>query len=168
MKIKLTKMQLRKLIIDGITTEELHQKYDYSDITNMGYMFHNCSKLKTIPLLDTSKVTMMSYMFGNCESLETVPLLDTSKVTMMNGMFKGCTIIKSIPLFDTSKVMDMDFMFYRCYELKSCHNLNIPNLYKRMFAGCKKLEINPHIFPIYDWEDTENEFLKEKYPELFI
>ena len=58
-KIEITKYQLRDLILEGISTEELNSKYDYSSISDMTYMFADCKSLKTIPLLDTSNVINM-------------------------------------------------------------------------------------------------------------
>lgn len=42
---------------------------------------------------NTSKVTQMDWMFENCSSLETLNLSGwvTSNVTEMDGMFEGCT-----------------------------------------------------------------------------
>ena len=46
----------------------------------MGYMFNECTSLKTLPdisKLDTSSVTNMGYMFNECASLTSLP--DISK-----------------------------------------------------------------------------------------
>jgi len=40
-KIKINKSELRDLILDGITTEELNNKYDYSDVTDTNCMVMN-------------------------------------------------------------------------------------------------------------------------------
>ena len=60
-----------KIIIDLIV---------YKEITNMSYIFNNCSSL--LSLTDISKwninnVTEMSYMFSDCSSLSSLP--DISK-----------------------------------------------------------------------------------------
>ena len=96
-----------------------------SDVTNMSYMFSNCSNLTSVPLFDTSKVTNMSYMFYGCLSLTSVPLFDTSKVTDMSSMFFNCSSLTSVPLFDTSKVTNMRFMFYGCSSLETISMINI-------------------------------------------
>jgi surface protein len=89
-----------------ITREELRDKIlnnedisgiDYSNITDMSYMFNNCISLVGIPLLDTSKVTDMSDMFFGCSELKEVPKFDTSKVIIMVGMFRDCSSLKHIP-----------------------------------------------------------------------
>ena len=43
-----------------ITTLE---NLDITGLTNLGWMFANCSHLTTIPKIDTSDVTTMSFMF---------------------------------------------------------------------------------------------------------
>ena len=46
----------------------------------MGYMFNECTSLKTLPDIlkwDTSSVTNMGYMFNECASLTSLP--DISK-----------------------------------------------------------------------------------------
>ena len=80
-------------------------------------MFYNCSKLTTIPQIDTSSVTTMSNMFYQCTSLTTIPQLDTSKVTNMNHMFYFCTSLTTIPQLDTRKVKDFGVIFQSCFKL---------------------------------------------------
>ena len=91
--MKITKEELRDLILNGKDISNI----DYSHITDMSFMFYDCSELTSIPLLNTSNVTNMSYMFYNCNELTTIPLLDTSKVTNMSYMFDGCSKLTSIP-----------------------------------------------------------------------
>ena len=75
-------------IVDYIT--EISAQLDTSSVTDMQYMFDECTNLATIPLLNTSSVTNMSYMLQDCENLTTIPLLNTSSVTSMSYMFRGC------------------------------------------------------------------------------
>ena len=89
---------------------------DTSSVTDMSYMFYNCSKLTTIPQLDTSNVTNMAYMFYNCSKLTTIPQLDTSNVTDMYRMFSECRNLTTIQL-DTSNVTNMSEIFYFCSSL---------------------------------------------------
>lgn len=81
---------------------------------------YNCTSID-LTLLDTSNVTDMSYMFYNCSSLTSLDLgnLDTSNVTNMLAMFYSCTTITTIDLssFDTSNVEYMGDMFCNCDEL---------------------------------------------------
>ncbi len=84
---KVTKEQLRDMILNGEDIDAV----DYSNVTDMSFMFIGCSSLEKIPHLDTSKVTNMRYMFDGCSSLEEIPHMDTSKVTDMSYMFNECS-----------------------------------------------------------------------------
>lgn len=80
----------------GTSVDDLIQPNDTGNVTNMGYMFSDCSKLTTIPQLNTSNVNNMNYMFSGCSKLTTVPALDVSNVTDMYYAFSGCSHLKSI------------------------------------------------------------------------
>lgn len=59
--------------------------------------FRDQSDLLTVSLLDTRNVTNMDYMFANCSKLNTaidMALWDLSKVTSASHTFDGCTSIK--------------------------------------------------------------------------
>ena len=101
------------------------QPSDSANVTNMYYMFYDCSELTTIPQLDTSNVTNMSYMFSYCSKLTTIPQLDTSNVTNMSNMFIGCYKLTTIPQLDTSNVTNMGYMFISCSKLEAIHMTNI-------------------------------------------
>ena len=127
---------------EGTSVDNLIKYDDTSNVTNMSYMFYECTNLTTIPLLDTSKVTDMSYMFRDCPSLTTIPALDTSKVTDMGYMFRNCRNLTTIPLLDTSKVYNMTYMFRGCRSLTTIPQLdtsNVTNMYN-MFYDCTNIE----------------------------
>ena len=67
---------------------------------------------------DTSSVTNMEYMFSDCSGLTSLdlPNFNTSSVTDMGGMFSDCSGLTSLDLsnFNTSSVTSMGFMFYNC------------------------------------------------------
>ena len=96
---------------------EIPSYYDFSNVTNMRYMFNSCSYLTSVPLFDTSKVTDMNSMFNGCSNLTSVPLFDTSKVTDMYYMFIGCTKLTTVPEFNTSKCLTFSGMFAGCSSL---------------------------------------------------
>ena len=68
---------------------------DTSNITDMNYMFSNCSNLTSLDLssFNTSNVRNMSYMFSNCSNLTSLDLssFNTSNVTDMSSMFNSCS-----------------------------------------------------------------------------
>ena len=104
--------------------------FDTSKVTDMEFMFYNCSHLTALDLssFDTSKVTDMHAMFNYCSRLTALDLssFDTSKVTDMHAMFNYCSRLTALDLssFDTSNVTDMSFMFSGC---KSLTSLNVSN-----------------------------------------
>ena len=90
----------------GTSIDELIKPNDTSNVTNMEYMFNQCSYLTSIPKFDTSKVTVMVEMFSGCTKLETVPALNVSNVNYMSGIFGSCSNLKSILM--TGMKVDFD------------------------------------------------------------
>lgn len=126
------------------------RKLDTAAITNMSYMFSDCSALTSLDLsnFDTSEVTDMSFMFENCYALTSVDLsnFDTSQVTSMRDMFSDCWALKSLDLssFNTSQVTSMYYMFGNCHALKSLDLSNfdtsqVTSMYN-MFYSCWALK----------------------------
>ena len=123
--------------------------FNTSNVTNMEYMFRNCSSLTSIELknFNTSKVTNMSYMFYECSSLINLDLsgFNTSSVTTMNDMFMLCESLMSLDLngFNTSKVTNMKSMFYECSSLISLDlsgfNTSSVTTMNDMFSWCSTL-----------------------------
>ena len=112
----------------SLTSLNLGDKFNTSNVTNMLWMFAGCSSLTSLNLgdkFDTSSVTDMGYMFDGCSSLTSLNLGDkfnTSNVTAMNGMFDGCSSLTSLNLgdkFNTSNVTNMAYMFKGCKGLTS-------------------------------------------------
>jgi hypothetical protein len=118
MKKVINKKELKDLILDGITSEELNSLYDYSGITDFSYTFANCKSLESIPKLDTSNGVNFSYMFSKCKSLKSIPKLNTSSGTHFSYMFSNCTSLESIPKLDTSNGVNFSYMFANCKSLK--------------------------------------------------
>ena len=122
----------------------------FTNVTNMMYLFNNCTRLKTIDLsnFNTSNVKNMWGMFMNCTSVENldVSTFDTSNVETMLGMFANCQKLKSLNLnnFNTSKVTGMYNMFVGCKELKELDLSNFDTSKVTtmiwMFNGCEKLQ----------------------------
>ena len=109
-----------KLIIEGeikkyifrhkFKIEGLYQIYIISDniLTNMRYMFYECSRLKELNLssFNTNQVTDMSYMFRGCSGLKELNLssFNTNQVTNMSCMFSKCLLLKKLNCTD-NKIM---------------------------------------------------------------
>ena len=94
--------------------------------TSMANAFFGCSNLNItatgIPNL--SSVTRMEQMFQGCSKLSTVPNINswnTSNVTVMVSLFNGCSLFnQNIASWNTAKVVSMQNMFVR-----SAFNKNI-------------------------------------------
>ena len=96
--------------------------------TSLYKFFANLTKLKTITgleYLNTEKVTNMSYMFYNCSSLTSLDVthFNTAKVTNMNSMFDSCSSLTSLDVtyFNTANVTGMNNMFYSCSALTTIY-----------------------------------------------
>ena len=87
----------------GIFTETKFKYIDISDwnvsnVTDMRYMFFNCSELKSVGDISSwnvSKVTNMNSMFSYCNTLVSVGNIskwDVSNVTNMYSMFYDCKL----------------------------------------------------------------------------
>ena len=85
--------------LDTATNMFYLDTWSYAAPTNI--LFNNKSNIKSIKKLkglDTSNVTDMQYMFNECSSLTSLDLssFNTSKVTRMNFMFYGCSSLKDV------------------------------------------------------------------------
>ena len=106
---------------DDTTTNTLYIQGNGGVIANYNSsdLFYNFSKLteiENVNLLDTSNVTDMSYMFENCSSLTILDVsnFDTSNVTNMSYMFKNCSKLTSLDFRNATfdKVTSYNNMFY--------------------------------------------------------
>ena len=118
--------------------------------TSLYGFFTSLTKLETITgleYLNTEKVTDMSYMFNNCSKLTSLDVskFNTATVTKMNCMFYNCSKLTSLDVtkFNTANVTDMSYMFNFCSALLSLDVTNfntekVTNM-QDMFSGCKAL-----------------------------
>ena len=138
----------------SLTSIIIGDKFKTSNVTNMGYMFNQCTHLTELDLsgFDTSKVTNMRKMFSFCGGLTNLDLsgFDTRQVTDMSYMFRSCRTLKSIDFginWDTSQVTDMSSMFCGCSSLEDEEMQEIIKLLdthqvtdmSSMFAACDNL-----------------------------
>ena len=134
---------------NSLKTIDFGDCFDTSNVTDMSWMFGDCSSLTGLDLssFDTSNVTNMWCMFNGCSSLTGLDFsgFDTSKVTGSLDMFTNCSSLTSLDLsnLDTSKITDMSHMFHGCSSLTS---LNLSGFDTSMvadmggmFYDCSKL-----------------------------
>lgn len=120
---------------------------DTRDMTDMSYMFVNCSyDLHTdwdISHFITSGVTNMSHMFyhSGMPSSNILNMFDTSKVTDMSYMFSKSANSDFTLRFDTNNVTNMEGMFddFNCDVIRLYSKFNTSNVtnMSHMFANCK-------------------------------
>ena len=90
-------------IIEGI------EYLNTQNVTNMGFMFYDCSALKSLDLssFDTKNVTNMQSMFNGCSALTTIYASDKFVTTAYKedyNMFKGCSHLVGAVPYDGNKV----------------------------------------------------------------
>ena len=126
----------------GTSVDDLIQYSDTENVITMANMFQNCSKLTSVPLLNTGNVTSMTNMFYYCHALTAIPQLNTSNVKNMSYMLQNCRALTTIPLLDTSKTTNMSGMLYNCSSLITVPALNADKVTNMdsMFNGCTKLK----------------------------
>ena len=124
--------------------------WNTDSLTNMRYMFENCTKLTSLNLSgwNTSNVTDMSGLFGHDQQLTNLRFdgWNTGNVRLMGHMFEYCTKLTSLDLsgWDTSNVTDMSGLFDNCTSLaglKLGDRWNMGNVTDTtwMFSGDRKL-----------------------------
>ena len=121
---------------------------NYTELTSTAYWFYNCREVTTvtgIEHLNTDNVTNMFYMFCNCSKLTNLDVthFNTVNVEDMGCMFFGCSGLTSLDLvdFNTAKVTSMSGMFYGCSSLKAiyCNDTWNCESSETMFSGCTSL-----------------------------
>ena len=137
---------------EGLTELETITGLEYlntENVTNMGRMFYDCSKLTSLDVskFNTANVTNMSYMFYICSSLTSLDVthFNTAKVTDMRYMFSSCSSLTSLDVtnFNTANVANMSYMFSGCSSLTSLDvtqfsSENVTNM-SSMFLACQAL-----------------------------
>ena len=119
---------------------------DMSNVTDMSYMFRQCSKLKSLDVSgwDTSKVTDMSGMFFSCLNVDSLDVSkwNTANVTDLSDLFGNCSGLTKLDVsnWNTSKVTDMSSMFWACEGLSSLNvskwdTANVTDM-SGLFANC--------------------------------
>lgn len=101
---------------------------DFTNISDVTYLFYYCRSLVEAPFFDTSTIYDMAYMFNGCSNLETVPHYDTSNVKDFTAMFYNCSKLETIPPYDTTNAEDFYNVFYNCTALKTLPALNASKL----------------------------------------
>ena len=126
---------------NGTSVEGLISYNDTENVTKMSNMFANCSRLTTIPQLNTSKVSNMQQMFYYCYNLTAILQLNTSNVTSMSSMFSKCYTLTTIDIthMKITSTSNSSQFAYQCHSLTKLIIRNmgtIPSLNSNAFTDC--------------------------------
>ena len=148
-KIYLSNGKMLFSALTGVTSITGFDNVDTSKVTDMTFMFNQCSNLTSLDLssFNTTNVDSFTGMFLYCKSLVSLNLsnFDTSNATKMSRMFSHCSSLTSLDLssFNTSNVKSMSIMFSGCSSLT---NLDLSNFdtskatsMSYMFDDCSNL-----------------------------
>ena len=131
----------------------------YNNITDMSFMFNNCTTFFSLPDLskwNTSNVYNMCYMFNECKTLPLLPDISNwniSNVISIESLFRSCDSLSSLPdisKWDTTNVKSMGALFAICKSLSSLPDIskwntsNVENM-AFMFSWCMALRSLPDI-----------------------
>lgn len=110
------------------TFTEIPSNLDFSNITNMEFMFSGCSNLTTVSLIDLSNITDARYMFSDCSNLITTSPLNTSKVLKIEGIFQNCFNLTTVEGIDFSGLeYPLSYLFG--------YSSNMPNITRFIVNG---------------------------------
>ena len=112
------------IMLDNVEVVDI-SGWDTSNVTTMGYMFSQCSKLKKIigiENLDVSKLENANNMFFCCKKLVELDLTKWNPVSLQytRQMFYECSnikIIKNIENWQLPNIKDVSYMFCDCAKL---------------------------------------------------
>lgn len=99
-------------------------KLDTSTVTNMSFVFSNCTNLKYVELsgMKVTKVKTLSGLFYHCRNLKTVDIStwQTSSLTNISMMLDGCRTLENVYMrhLDVDKVITMNQLFWGNTKLK--------------------------------------------------
>ena len=89
----------------------------------------NDTQIAKIPyIFNFSNFTNMYYMFDSCGTITFIPNFDTSNVTNMANICKGAVNLINVPEYNTSNVTDLRQAFVQCNLLSNDSIQNIVNM----------------------------------------
>ena len=119
-------------VSENITTVTFDASFINYPISSTAFMFNGLNNLTTInglEYLNTSNVTDMSYMFSECSLLKTLDLtsFNTENVTYMLYMFAHCYSLSNIYCNDNWNTHEIvsEKMFYVCENLPNYSDFDI-------------------------------------------
>ena len=154
-----------KLVINNILYEIFDSLQISTELKNQIVSNNGIFEIKLL-INKNEYLTDMSYMFKDCSSLLFLPNiseLNTFYVTDMSYLFHGCTLIENIPdisKWNLSNVKNMSYMFFNCNSLISLSDIsswdisNVKDL-SHLFSNCVSLEKIPQNISLWNTKKVE-------------
>ena len=121
------------LSVDNFNINDINNSFDGNNSNNFSEKADNSNEINDLNYFKENiftNVTDMSYMFYECSSLISLPDIskwDTKNVTNMYSMFKRCSSLISLPdisKWDSKNVTNMEYMFLECSSLISLPDIS--------------------------------------------
>lgn len=127
--------------------------WGFTGLTNLDMLFSNCTKLRSIPILDNIKslyqVQSLYYTFFNCTSLTTIPYDND----LGRGLFDNCVSLRNVEYVFLQSRLIGDLpkgLFAGCVNLNNCSSAfkatKIISIPSNMFDNCPSITNIQHIF----------------------
>lgn len=125
----------------GLTIINFPDILDFSQCSDMSYMFNWNPDLTEIKGLDTSGCNNFNVMLCDCPKLADVSFLDLTNAQDVSSMCSGCTSITTFNFKGVTNISNCGTMFSGCSNLLTVTNLDFTNARSigNMFYGCSKL-----------------------------
>ncbi len=140
--------------------------WNVSNVTNMAYMFSNCTWFDQYVFRNVPNVTNMEGMFYGCKFFnKPLERWNTSNVTTMEKMFSGSEYTRfnqSINHLNVSNVTNMNEMFKNCeYFNQPLNNWNVSNVtsMNEMFKRCERFNQPLNKWNVYKVNKMNSMFL---------
>ena len=151
--------EIEPIIYTGYKRELIIILLEINTITDLSFMFYQCSSLVALPDISNwnmTNVKKMSYMFALCTQLTFFPNIlnwNTLNITDMSGIFYGCSSLKFLPdisNWNISKVNNLGCLFCKCSSIESLPDISkwdtskVTNM-NQIFHCCYSLKSIPDI-----------------------
>lgn len=101
------------------TLKQITPRSFFSNNTNLGTLFQNCTVLDTLPFFDMRKNASLTSFCFNAYSFRNLPPYDTTSVTSFSQTFVSASNMEYIPQINMSKGQNMLQVFNACVCMKT-------------------------------------------------
>lgn len=132
-------------MFSGLTNYNRRLILDTSNVIDLDYALHRCSKFNKKIVWNTSKVIGMTCTFMDCSEFNQPFYVegeywDTSKVLKMNHTFRNCTSFNQLLNWNTCNLVEASCCFCQCESFNQPVKWNVYNVRdaRYMFYKCTK------------------------------